>query len=236
VDTPKRVTAKVTSIYILTRKVVQVDFEYIDPSEISFKPGQFFSLKVSDAKYRSYSIYSNYKNTKGFSIIAEIGHEGLGANYIKSLKIGDTVDLIGPAGRFGLKEPLTENLYFFATGTGVSPFISFFHKLQDDKYTGNIDLYFGVRHEQDLFFEDKLEEFAKSIKNFSYKIFISKPEDPDFTGNTGRITQMTESVDTSNSQYYLCGNPDMITEVGDLLQKRGISKENIVYEAFTYAK
>jgi len=235
VDLPKRLKAEVKAIFVLSPKAVQLDFVYADGLEINFKPGQFYSMKVADFKFRSYSIYSDSADKKGFSLVIEVAHNGVGANYIKTLKVGDTVDFVGPAGRFALRPPLPNNLYFFATGTGLAPFISMFYNLREEGYAGNVWLYFGIRHENEMILKEYLDDFAKTMPNFNYEVCVSQPESADFSGTKGRITQKVDEVKTEDSQYYICGNPFMLNETSELLAKRGIPDDKVIKEGFTYA-
>lgn len=158
----------------------------------------------------------------------------MGSNFFKSLNMYQTVTFLGPSGKLSLKTPLADNLHFFATGTGIAPFISIFYELININYKKNINLYFGVRTEKDIFFLDKLDYFSKHLKNFKYKLFYSRPQNP--TVPAQRITSALSSIDILGSQFYLCGHPEMVKEVSLNLTQKGVSRENIVMEKFTRSK
>ncbi len=221
--------AKVTKNQQISTKVNLVTFSFVQPQSVQFIPGQFVSLEVGPNTYRSYSICSDYKDTQALSIIVAIAHDGVGANYIKNLRTGDLVNFIGPSGRYFLREPLPAHLYFFATGTGISPYITFLHYLEDIKYAGEISLYFGVRNEEELLLLQELEKFKNTL-NFNFEIFLSQ--------EGRRVTMAATEACASNAGsalYYLCGNPFMIVDVANLLISHKVPSAQIIIEKFTYS-
>lgn len=216
-------------------KALKISVEHIEPLHVEFTPGQFISLKVSKDLYRAYSICSSCEDTRRFSLIIDAKHMGIGASYVRSLKIGDVIEFVGPSGRLELKKPLPENLYFYATGTGIAPFISMLYKLEKEAYKGNIFLYHGVRQKDEMLFIDTLKKFSNSLENLTYEIYISQDFiDPPY--KTGRITHTIDTREhKENSNVYICGNPYMVTEVKNILLRKGFPEKNIFYEGFTYA-
>ena len=230
-ELPKLYKAKVKNKQMLNRRDLLVDFDIIDPPEINSKPGQFINLNVSENTFRAYSICSNSLLTNLVSIVVSIDHDGAGSVFLRNLQIGDEVKFIGPSGKFSLPNILFDTLVFFATGTGIAPFIPMWHKLINLKYKGNITVYFGIRSEDELFFVDKLDYFKKEL-NFEYKICVSQPT-PKWGMKKGRVTELFDIKDFSNKQYFLCGHPLMIGDMIGILQKNSVLNENIYYERFT---
>jgi len=221
----------------LSYKTTGVTFEVIEPKEFLFEPGQFITLMIDGKTARAYSICSNVKDLPNLSLAIETAHDGIGSNHIKNINIGHELTFIGPSGRLLLPESLSEipnNLYFFATGTGIAPFISLFYKLVDLKYQGQINLFFGVRKETDIIFKEELEQFKKDLPNFNYKIFFSKPEDK--SNKAERITSILPQMTDKKALYYICGHPLMVDEVLKGLSNNGIEDKNIFKEEFIRPK
>ena len=70
----QRFMAKVVGIRQLTHDVRQIDLELIEPSEITFKAGQFVSFEVPDARTdrtvtRPYSIASGPGSPRTISVL-----------------------------------------------------------------------------------------------------------------------------------------------------------------------
>lgn len=235
---PKKFSAKLTQRTCLTPKVIKLDFEVTDSPSFNFTPGQFVSIMVSDTQYRSYSIASASNNGNMLSIIASVDHQGVGVNYLKALNIGDSVTMVGPAGRFMLSPHLPDNLLFIATGTGIAPLISMLNSLASTHHSGKIRLYFGVRTESEILYAEELNRFKSTLPNFDFTICVSQPTTP-LTGEnyfTGRVTDLlrVQFPTLSRSiQFYLCGHPQMIEDVVKFLSKNQVHGNQIFHEKFT---
>jgi ferredoxin-NADP reductase len=225
--------AKVIAKTGLAWKTTQLDLESLDKT-FSFIPGQFVNIKINETAFRPYSISSNPKNLPQFSLVIETGHKGLGSTYIKSLNPNDEITLTGPSGKLALKNPQESNLHFFATGTGIAPFISISYILIDQNYSGTVNLYFGVRKEEELFYRDRLENLKKQLKLFNYTVFFSQPQNP--KNKPQRITAVLPKINIASSQFYVCGHPGMVAEVFTILVNKGVPQKNIITEEFTRPK
>jgi ferredoxin--NADP+ reductase len=90
----------------------------------------------------------------------------------------------------------------------------------------------GARYSWDLGYRAELETLARLRKHFTYIPSITRPEsDPHFRGHTGRVqTLLAEgiieqssglSLDPHQTDVFLCGNPDMIQAVKEILLAKG---------------
>ncbi len=236
--TPKKYTAEVVNNFHLTHEVAQLDLKIVEPEGFFFTSGQFINLQVSPTAYRSYSIVSDYKTPLNISLIVSVGHEGLGANFVKNLKIGDKVGLIGPSGRFVVPPILLEDLYFISTGTGLAPHLAMLYKIVDMNTTSRIKFLMGFRHESDIFMINQLKSFKEKLGNLQYISAISQPETSfvEMDMVDGRVTDHINIEKTTKTQVFLCGNPTMVEDTFILLEKIGVPRENIFSEKFTVMK
>jgi len=214
-----------------------VTIKLVEPDMKPFRPGQFCSIRVAEGFFRAYSIASDYKNFSEYKFLVSIGHEGVGANYFRNVSVGDEVYFLGPNGHFFIKTPVAENIIFCATGTGIAPFIPMIEFLVDNKCDSKIAFIHGMKSENNLnFYKSIHEEFKKKCPNFMSKFYVSKPETKLENFNVGRITDEIKKLDLSkhkDTQFYLCGHPDMVQEITIYLLENGISEENIISEEFT---
>lgn len=208
----------------------------VNPEVKPFRPGQFCVFRIEEGIFRSYSIASDYKNFSEYKFIISIAHEGIGANYFKKVKVGDELDFLGPSGHFKIELPVAPNIIFCATGTGIAPFIPMIEFLIDNNCDSKIELLHGIKNEKNLKFYTKIHnEFKSKCENFTHKVYVSQPENSEGL-NVGRITDEIKKLDLSklkNTQFYLCGHPDMVLEVTNYLSDNGIKEENIISEVFT---
>ncbi len=222
---PQKHTSILTKKEKISSRVYRIEFTHKEPNTMTFLPGQFISLNVGEKAFRSYSIASDYKDASKIELLVSAEHTGAGADFIRNLAIGDEAHFIGPSGRFWLREPYKKNTYFFATGTGVAPFVSHFYKLADDKYDGCVRLYFGVRNDEELFYMSELKDLKSIFKDF--EVVVCKSDEGK------RVTDCLTEIDTNDASFYLCGHPMMIADVDRMLGEKGVSPECIYFEKFT---
>jgi NAD(P)H-flavin reductase len=148
---------------------------------------------------------------------------GPGSTYLFSLKEGDETKFKGPAGNFYVRDEPAKDILFVATGTGIVPIWSMLLDRLEQGYARPITLFWGLRSQRDLYYQDELAALAKRHASFSYVATLSRPE-PGWTGTTGRVTNVVEERVTSvaNLAVYLCGNSGMIAGVTALINKRGL--------------
>jgi Na+-transporting NADH:ubiquinone oxidoreductase subunit F len=241
---PQRYEASVRCKEYLTEKVLELTLALNTPDTINFSAGQFVSVEVESGEYRAYSISSPENEHLILRLLVEVSHEGKGSEYIRSLKVGDRVNFIGPSGKFTLPPLLPEHLVFIATGVGFAPFESMLAKLMDIKYKGKVDFFLGIRTPDELFKLEYLQKVRASLKDFSFTLCFSQklasenaPESPNTV--LGRVTQVVaqklnlEQLQDSETLFLMCGNPAMVTDMLKILEKYSIKIENILFEKFT---
>ena len=223
-----RFTAEVTAVQQLTHDVRQIDLQLVEPAEISFKAGQFVSFEVPDLRTgrtvtRPYSIASSPSSTQRISLLLNLVPQGPGSAYLFGLQEGDRTTFSGPAGNFYLREDPTRDLLFVATGTGFAPFRSMLHANAERAQPARISLYWGLRSQRDLYYQDELARISRDIPGGSSVITLSRPE-PGWDGPSGRVTSLVEREihDVKRLAVYLCGNSGMITEVTRIIQSKGL--------------
>lgn len=220
---------------IFTEDVIELHFETENP--FNFEAGQFVTIKIDDKTspcFRAYSICNQpEKEGRHFATCVKIMEGGRGSNWLNSLKTGDTINFMGPSGKFTFKNP-DRDAFFIATGTGITPFNSI---IGDQLARGNknkIHLLFGLRHIKNIFYKNFYDSLAQAYPNFSYAITLSRPESEDWQGSIGRVTAVLEKsdTDTKNTDYYICGLKDMINEVTEILAKKGVPQDAIHIEKY----
>ena len=224
---PQRLKLRVKETSWLNHRVLQVVFELLEPKEISFIPGQHISVIIGDVT-RPYCLSSDCRVGGEIAISVSAAHEGLGSNFLRSLKVGDEIEALGPLGRLKLAQVHKPNIVFIGTGTGVSPMVSMLTELNHQKVQSNITLFFGLRNKEDMFFEKELENLKTLLPNFDYKFVYSEPKEG-WDGLRGYVTDVVDGViDAQNTQYYVIGHKGMVFDVIHKLVTGGVAEENII--------
>ena len=224
----QRFRAQVERVRDLTYDVREIELRLKEPPAIAFKAGQFVSFEVGrDALNRTivrpYSIASPPSQAERVLLVLNLVPGGPGSTYLFSLRVGDETEFKGPTGAFYLREDPARDLLFVATGTGIAPLRSMLYTLSERGFPHQVTLYWGLRSQRDLYYQDDLEALARAHPNFSFITTLSRPEDG-WTGERGRVTPLVEAriASVQNLAVYLCGNEGMIKDVTAVLQKKGL--------------
>jgi len=201
------------------------------PDVFDFNPGQFVTITVAPMAKRSYSIASTPKQNY-IDLLADTKRGGLGSQFFVNAVAGQEVEVIGPLGIFTMREN-DHPVMFWATGTGIVPFLSMIKDLLTTKAsTKKIVLNCSFRFAEDIFGKEELEQLAKDHPNFTLNLYISRPNEA-WTGKSGRITEYfnTEKIDLA-FDHYLCGAKEMISDVTAKITEQGTPKEQIYHEQY----
>jgi len=202
-----------------------------------FLPGQFVSLKVNDEGLRrSYSIAS-LPGKKSIELVVNVTPMGEGSKYILGLSIGDSVEVMGYFGKFVVTDEVVtsqKHLIFVGNGTGIAPLRPMIEDLLKNKsFEGQIHLVWGMRYETDLYWLAELDKIQREYDNFHLSIALSRPVEK-WLGVSGHVGDVISGLDIKGAETsaFLCGNPEMITEIKDLLISKGVEEGQILYERF----
>ena len=186
-----------------------------------FNAGQVLAIDlVPDGQPRLYSIASG-ENEKYVDILFDEKPDGNLTPFLSKLHSGDIIYISEPFGTF---TSTGGKAFWIASGTGVAPFVSMARSgLSADK-----TLIHGGRLDENFYFSDVLTD----IMTDGYVRCCSQQQD---TQNyKGRLTAWlvdNQNIPT-NCQYYLCGSPEMVVQVRDILIEKGIPFQNIISETY----
>jgi NAD(P)H-flavin reductase/ferredoxin len=222
----------------LNGTVAEVRF-FAGPEELEFKPGQFMIFNIPHPEKpvrRSYSISTPPSDKRHFEICVRSVAGGHGSNYVHRLRPGSRLTVEGPYGKFVLREDSEREILMIATGTGLSPIKSMLLHLLDSKSGRKVRLFFGLRHEADLFYTDLLRGLAAHYPSFEYRIILSAPDPNSWAGPRGRVTALVDDLvtpaDAESTEVYLCGGRKMIEDCKKRLSDKGFSANVLRHENF----
>jgi len=222
--------AKLKEKNIIAKDVFGLKFE--KPEEFTYKAGQFVQWIIKDQEknvLRSYSLSSTPKDDY-LEFCVKYVEGGKASEEIKKMNIGDSLEFQGPQGRFITNGEET-SLFFIATGAGLAPIIGIIEdELKNKKLNKKIYLLFGVRHQEDIIWEEKLSELKTTHNNFNFDICLSQAHE-NWEGLRGHVTDHLKSNSTGQ-HYFLCGNLEMVRDVKILLTKDGAEPKHIHFEIF----
>ncbi len=228
--------SKIEKIIDYTPDFRELWLQLTEPSEFSFKAGQFLMLHVPKENkpvLRAYSIASNDQNKSQVKLMFKFVEKGVASEYVWQLKQDQEIQFTGPFGRIFFKEPVSEQIIFLNTGSGVAQHICFLRSHAQLLRDKNISFYMGLRAEKDLYFESELKALQNDFKNFKFHFVLSRPSD-NWKGLKGYVQNQIEHLNYVKipTDFYMCGNGMMIKDVKEKLAAKGIGPSQIIYEAF----
>jgi len=211
-------------------------FLHVEQSrEFFFTPGQYVTVMIDEKTRRQYSVCSDPKDTKNFELVIDTIPMGPGSKYFLSKQEGERIPCLGPLGNFSLNDnPLKK--VFVATGAGIAPFRSMMlDRTNKTDMTNMTDgsLYWGIRHERDIYWDNEIRGIAGQLTGFRYFLTLSKPGE-NWQGLRGHVTEhiFQNEKNIGNSEFYLCGNNAMITEMKNKLSALNIPNERIKIDLY----
>jgi len=189
--------------------------------DFSFRPGQVIAVDiVPDSRPRLYSIASG-ANEADVEILFDEKKNGQLTPFLSKLKAGDN---IYASEAFGTYSTYPGKGYWIASGTGIAPFVSMLRSgLADEK-----SLIHGSRFDENFYYSDLIEPFLEE------RFIRCCSQQEDTKHFKGRLTSWLREQNNlpNDAKYYLCGSPEMVVEVRDLLIAKGISFQNVVCETY----
>ena len=199
-----------------------------------FKPGQFVMLFIKDKdgefkESRAYSIANSPTRKTNLDITYKKAGNFTGR--LHELKIGDTVRIKGPYGKFTYDESFKDAV-LLAGGVGITPFRSYLEYAVDKKLTNKLTLIFSNKTEADILYKKHLEKLDNG-KNVRVVFTLTRQK---WDGLCGRIdAKCIKNVcgkDFANKIYFICGTGEFVKAMIAILQELNVAKENIKVENF----
>ncbi len=210
-----------------------LELHFIKPDGFDFQAGQFVQFFIPSEPtpaLRAYSI-SSAPQARDLEFCVKLLPDGKASTHFIQMHEGETVKMRGPKGHFTNNHPTP--MYCIATGAGMAPLMSIIQEeLCYKKTDREVRLLFGVRSEEDVFWQERFEMLAKESPFFSFDITLSQPKPTGgWAGLRGRVTEHILHH-LSDHHFFLCGNAAMVKDVRQILLENGIDKQYIHFEIF----
>jgi len=229
---------EVTGIIDETPDVKTIRLTGRRPLLFRYDPGQFVTLIATiDGRQvpRSYSLASTPSRPNGIEITVKRLPGGLVSNWLcDHLKVGDTLKVRGPCGRFSCFNHPAGKLLFVAAGSGIVPIMSMLRWIADTDAKVDVKLLLSFRKPADFIYRRELELFATRYSSIDLHVTITG-NTPEWGKHTGRIdtSLLAEVVPVLHlRQVFLCGPEVFMQSVTAALKTEGAPEKNIHVEHF----
>lgn len=218
-------------------------------ASFDFKPGQFISLGLpieksnpSKIDYRAYSI-SSIPGQVYLQLTIKRVENGAVSNYIvDSLKEGDEVQVLKPAGIFNTvdhapkRNTERQKVVLISAGCGITPVMSMAKTWLSDEQASTVDIDFVHMAKsplQTIYFSE-LEQMDEEHANFNLKLLL---KDSQTTRHPqGRLdAQWLQQLcsDILERTVYLCGPVSFMQDMENNLKEMGFDMAHFHQESFT---
>ena len=247
----------VTEVRRLTGDAVEVAFAVPEAlvGAYDYLPGQYVALRTTlagEELRRSYSICAEPKPGEiRIAIKRDLGGRfSTWAN--ESLRAGDTLEVMSPAGGFISRHPMNglnhpgdidvtaENVFVaIAAGSGITPVIAIARTVLAASESVRFDLVYANKAAMDVMFLEELADLKDRYPSrFAVHHVLSREQriSPLLTGriDAEKLTALIESVLPAQSvdEWFLCGPFDLVQLCRDTLSARGVDAEKVRFELF----
>jgi Na+-transporting NADH:ubiquinone oxidoreductase subunit F len=242
----KQCKGTVEALEDMTYDIKRLRIRLDEPKSVDFVAGQYAQLvvppydNVKDYIQRAYSMSSVPSDNGALEFYVRLVPGGALTTYVfKYLKPRQKIELTAPYGEFRMHE--TDSIKLgVAGGSGMAPLKSIILDMLEKGQTDREFWYFfGARAVRDLFYLDELKEIERKWPNFHFIAALSEPlPDDNWKGEVGLITNVLDKyLETvikkdRTKEGYLCGSPGMIDACIKVMQKHGVTNDNIYYDKF----
>ena len=221
--------------------------EFVVPEELieqfSYAQGQYLTLKAAingEEVRRSYSLCSSPLD-RSWKVAVKKIEDGRFSSFANDvLKVGDTLEVMPPNGRFS--RPISDtpkNYAAFAAGSGITPILSIIKTHLAKEPESTFTLFYINQSVQSMILREEIEGLKNTYLNrFELYHFLTK-EERDAPLFNGRIDlEKLEKISNllidihSMDDYFICGPTEMIFMIRDFLIEKGIDEKKVHFELF----
>jgi ring-1,2-phenylacetyl-CoA epoxidase subunit PaaE len=213
----------------------------------AFQPGQYLTLRASikgaDVR-RSYSICCTRSHLAGqHELVVGIRpmEDGVFSNWAATeLKVGDTLAVMPPDGRFVSKRPRALHRVGFAAGSGITPILSIMASSLEEQPDSRFTLIYGNRSMARVMFNESLQDLKDRYPDRLTLIHILSRQAQESDLLQGRIDgdKVRALIDAllpvgSMDEVFICGPEVMIEATETALLAAGVPANRVHSERFT---
>jgi len=201
-------------------------FRFEKREGLDYKAGQFFllSIELEGSPMTKPFSFSSSPTEAGYIEFTKKITDSSFSKRLDSLKVGDSVKIDAPYGRFVLNES-DKNIVFLSGGIGITPIRSMCKYAHDKKLNLDLILLYGNNRGKDIAFKDELDRICSEDNNFHviYTLMTLECEEDEKQCIQGYIDEklIREKVPEYPDKYfYICGPPAMVDSMATLLKEK----------------
>jgi CDP-4-dehydro-6-deoxyglucose reductase len=237
--TSRRLPCRIERALPLSHDVMGLFLRLPLAAEFTFEAGQYIDILLQGGRRRSFSIASpphaaqplelHVRRVAGGEFTDRLFHEDMRSSVL-------TIE--GPLGGFTYRarEGAAPPMLLIGGGTGIAPLVSMLRHVIENGIERDLQLFWGVRSECDLYAHATLERLSGRAASLTYTPVLSEPT-PAWRGLTGWVHEAAFAglEDLESIEVYAAGPPAMIAAIQREYAARGCDARRLYFDSFDYA-
>jgi ferredoxin-NADP reductase len=208
-------------------------FRFPRPEGFDYKPGQYIlvSLRVEGSVVtKAFSLSGSPTEKKHIEFTKKLtGHPF--SNVLDNMKVGDSAVISGPLGKMTFEGEYAK-IVLLSGGIGITPMVGICKYCTDMHLDANIVLIYSNKTENDLAFIKELDEMMHNNSNLKIVYTLTRASES-WAGRRERISEnmiISEIPDYMERHFYICGPPEMVKSMEEVLNAMNIPKDMVKKE------
>lgn len=232
----KRLPCRIERTVALSHDVMGLFLRLPIAEDFNFEAGQFIDILLPGGRRRSFSIASAPHDARPLELhIRRIAGGEFSDRLFHQDMRAALLSIEGPLGTFTYRPHAgrAPRMLLIGGGTGIAPLLSILRHLIENGIERDMQLYWGVRSERDLYAHATLEQLSRRAASLTYVPVLSEPT-PAWRGRRGRVHEaaLQETLDLEAIEVYAAGPPAMIAAIQREYELRGSAKTRLYYDSF----
>jgi CDP-4-dehydro-6-deoxyglucose reductase len=211
--------------------------------DFHFRAGQYLDVMLPGGRRRSFSIASPPHDAGLLELhVRRVGQGEFTERVFTTLAAGALLQIEGPLGQFVYREPddaaSAGAIVLVAGGTGFAPVKAMLRHLLETGVRRPLHLYWGARHETDLYQDGWVRERVARFAELRYVPVLSMPA-PDEAARyrTGLVHEavLADFAALAAAEVYAAGPPALIAALKEALPARGLAPQRLYFDSFEFA-
>ncbi|GLR63376.1 hypothetical protein [Marinospirillum insulare] len=233
---PVTCSAQVQKLEELTDNVYRVSLQ-LEKTAV-FQPGQYIEIQVVENHWQAFSLACLPGKKEVELHIQYLPERENSVALFKQLNSGNSLKVRLASGNCVLKgedRPLT----LVAAGTGFAQIKALVESLIEKNWQSPVNFYWAAKNPAGLYDLETAFAWQKKLADFTLIPIIEETVE-NWQGEVGMVTDVLASdYDEANSaaslEGFICGSPNMVYAVEDLLMEQGMQPKALLSDAHAYA-
>ncbi len=237
--TTKRLPCRIERAVPLSHDVMGLFLRLPVAEAFTFEAGQYIDILLPGGRRRSFSIASPPHDARPLELHVRrvVGGEFTDRLFHEDMRAA-LLSIEGPLGTFTYRPHAAHppRMVLIGGGTGIAPLLSILRHLVENGIERDIQLYWGVRGQQDLYAHGTLEQLSRRAASFNYVPVLSEATSG-WCGATGWVHEAALKCiqDLEAIEVYAAGPPAMIAAIQGEYDSRGSARTRLYFDSFDYA-